>query len=178
MNPSHAVYLPSCSFVRRDSDGRFVPLAKQDAKLWSREMIIEADGYLISATRFMRFGRYQCEAAIQSVQAQRPMTGTTNYAALRTLYDLLLTHVPSIGAAVGRAAVIAEAGDAINALKALEDIPADCTLTYQPYWVTLARVLASLKRTAEAQHALDMAIGLTEDDAVRSYLRGNAASPQ
>ena len=49
--------------------------------MWSRDMIIEAEGLLTSASRAGVFGRYQCEAAIQSVHAQRPITGRTNHAA-------------------------------------------------------------------------------------------------
>jgi RNA polymerase sigma-70 factor (ECF subfamily) len=61
--------------ARRDGDGRFVPLDRQDARLWDRNRIIEAESLLTAAARAGRFGRYQCEAAIQSVHIQRPITG-------------------------------------------------------------------------------------------------------
>ncbi|MGF1455644.1 MAG: DUF6596 domain-containing protein [Alphaproteobacteria bacterium] len=61
--------------ARRDSEGRFVPLDRQDTRLWKRTLIIEVEGLLTEAARAGQFGRYQCEAAIQSVHVQRPVTG-------------------------------------------------------------------------------------------------------
>jgi RNA polymerase sigma-70 factor (ECF subfamily) len=134
-------------------------------------MIIEAEGLLTSAAQMARFGRFQCEAAIQSVHVQRPITGRTNYAALRTLYDALFGHFPSIGVVIARAAVILESGDATTALDALEALPAERVAGYQPYWVTLARILAVLGRPDEAADALDRAITLTPDETIRAFLR-------
>lgn len=128
--------------ARRGPHGRFVPLAEQDATLWSREMIAEAEGLLTSAARSARFGRFQCEAAIQSVHAQRPMSGP-NHEALRMLYDLLATHAPGVGALIGRAAANLDAGDPDAALRCLDALPASATGRHQPYWVTRARVLAA-----------------------------------
>ncbi len=87
-----------------------MPLSQQDPARWSRSPVIGAKGLLVAAARQGRFGRYQCEAAIQSVHAQQPFTGHVDHAALLTLYDLLAQHAPSLGALVGRAAVPAEAG--------------------------------------------------------------------
>ncbi len=64
--------------ARLTADGAFVPLDRQNARLWSAEMIVEAEGLLTAASRKGRFGRFQCEAAIQSVHVQRPITGSTN----------------------------------------------------------------------------------------------------
>ena len=47
-------------------------------------MIIAAETLLTTASRFARFGRYQCEAAIQSLHVQRPITGQLNFPALET----------------------------------------------------------------------------------------------
>jgi RNA polymerase sigma-70 factor (ECF subfamily) len=79
------LYCEARRAARRDTEGRFVPLDRQDAKAWNRSMIIEAEGLLAQASRRAQFGRFQCEAAIQSVHIQRPITGVTNWAALETL---------------------------------------------------------------------------------------------
>lgn len=155
--------------ARRDSEGGFVPLQRQNAKLWSRDMIIEAEGELTWASTFGRFGRFQCEAAIQSVHVQRPITGVTNYKALRTLYDLLLVHAPSTGAQVSRAVVIMESGDAASALQALEAIPESFTEEYQPFWIAKFHVLRTLG-LASADRALDRALELTQEEGVRRFL--------
>ena len=162
--------------ARRDPAGRFVALRDQDARLWSRDKIVEAEALLTLAARSGRFGRFQCEAAIQSVHVQRPVTGRTNHAALRTLYDLLAAHVPSIGVLVGRAAATLDAGEHAAALRQLDDLPVTVTARYQPYWVTRAHVLHTASRRLEARDAMQTAIGLTEDDAVRRYLHDVATA--
>jgi len=156
--------------ARHDAQGRFVPLKQQDVRLWSREMIIEAEGLLTAASRSARFGRFQCEAAIQSVHAQRAVTGQTNHEALRILYDLLAGHSPGVGVRVGRAAAELDAGHADKALRYLDELKSDEVQNYQPYWVTRANTLAALQRFAEAQELLATAIGLTLDSAARGHL--------
>ena len=165
--------------ARRDDNGCFVPLVEQDVTRWSRDMIIEADALLIKASRAKRFGRFQCEAAIQSVHAQRALTGVVQHAALRLLYDLLLAHEPSVGVAVGRAAALLDGGDAPAALAALDALDPDEVASYQPYWVTRARLAERTNDPTTARRCLDRALGLTEDPAVRAFLarRGRMPAP-
>jgi RNA polymerase sigma-70 factor, ECF subfamily len=164
------LYCESRRAARRDTAGRFVPLKAQDVRLWSRDMIVEAEGHLTAASRAGVFGRYQCEAAIQSVHAQRPITGRTNHAALRTLYGLLAQRCPSIGVLVAQAAALLEAGDADAAAAVLRQLAEADIRGYQPYWATLAAVHAACGQRAEAASALHTAIGLTEDPAIRAFL--------
>jgi len=164
------LYCESRRAARRGPDGSFVPLNRQDARLWSRDMIIEAEGELTAASRAGVFGRFQCEAAIQSVHAQRPLTGRTNHDALATLYRLLATHCPSVGVLVGQAAAMVEAGEHAQAIAVLRRLVAAEVSSYQPYWVTLATALAAAGDMLSAEQALQTAIGLTEDPAIRSFL--------
>ncbi len=159
--------------ARRAADGRFVPLKQQDARLWRRDLIVEAEGHLTRAAQHGIFGRYQCEAAIQSVHVQTPITGRTQHEALATLYGLLARHCPSIGVLVAQAAARVEAGDAAAALAILDGLPAAEVAGYQPYWVTRARAAAACGDTVTAQQANARAIGLTEDPAVRAYLNAS-----
>lgn len=155
--------------ARRDANGRFVPLQQQNARLWSRDLIIEAEGHLTNASAKGRFGRFQCEAAIQSVHVQRPITGLTNYLALRTLYDLLLTYAPSIGAQVSRAAVILESGDPAAAAQAMQAIAPEVVQNYQPYWLTRFHILRALGDPTW-RACFDRALELTADEALRLFL--------
>ena len=161
--------------ARRDESGRFVPLSDQDSRKWSRDMIIEAEQLLTLASRAAAFGRYQCEAAIQSVHAQRAITGATNRAALLTLYDLLVGHCPTVGNRVSRAAMLLDSGNAQGAREALEALHSAQTARYQPYWVTTAFVAKALEEENAAKVAFDTAIALTEDPAVRAFLSEHAA---
>jgi RNA polymerase sigma-70 factor, ECF subfamily len=156
--------------ARRDKEGRFVPLDRQDARLWDRSRMIEAENLLTAASLSGRFGRYQCEAAIQSVHIQRPITGQANTAALRTLYDILVAQSDSIGARIGRAVVLADAGEPEAALRELDALPAHRIHKYQPWWVARSRAALLAGQTEEAAHALAVAITLTEDEAVRNHL--------
>jgi RNA polymerase sigma-70 factor (ECF subfamily) len=164
------LYCESRRAARRDADGCFVPLRQQDTRLWSRDMIIEAEGHLTVASRAGVFGRYQCEAAIQSVHAQRPVTGRTHHAALATLYGLLAARCPSVGVLVAQAASRVEAGEPAHALDILNRLVATEVATYQPYWVTLAMALAATGDRQAAGQALDTAIGLTRDPSTRAFL--------
>lgn len=156
--------------ARRDADGHFVPLAQQDATLWDRTRIIEAEGLLTAAARAGRFGRYQCEAAIQSVHIQRPITGQLNLGALRVLYDLLVSQSDSIGARISRAVVLAELGDIDHAWQDLDALPMDRVRRHPPWWVARSRIAALSGQTDVAMQALSVAISLTDDAAVRRFL--------
>lgn len=159
--------------ARRDAAGAFVPLERQNSTLWDRDMIIEAEAALTHAATFARMGRFQCEAAIQSVHCQRPITGSTNHAALRLLYKLLATHYPSVGAAIGYAAVLVQAGEPQGALDRLDALPEARVATHQPFWVARAHALRSLGRSDEAETSIRTAIGLSEEPAVRAFLRAS-----
>jgi RNA polymerase sigma-70 factor (ECF subfamily) len=155
--------------ARRDAAG-FVPLDRQDPRLWHRAMIIEAEGHLTAGSRFGRFGRYLCEAAIQSVHVQRGITGRTNYQALETLYALLDAHSPSIGATVGLAAVTLETSGAARALAVLDALPGAKVQTYQPYWATRTRILRAAGDSAGANVTRTQALSLTEDPNLRLHI--------
>jgi RNA polymerase sigma-70 factor, ECF subfamily len=156
--------------ARRTPEGAFVPLDRQDTALWDRALLLEAEALLTEAAAAGVFGRFQCEAAIQSVHAGRAVTGYTDWRALDTLYAMLERHAPSLGTAVARAAVMAELGRAEEGLARLDALPPDRVGAYQPYWVTRAHLLRRLGR-AHAE-ALSRAAGLTEDPAVRAFLLG------
>src|SRR5690349_7940181 len=100
--------------ARYRDDGRFVPLDRQNTMLWSQSMIDEAERYLNSAAVFKRMGRYQLEAAIQSVHASRSKTGHIDWKEIALLYEGLVRIAPGTGSLVGRAVAIAQAGDPIT----------------------------------------------------------------
>ena len=156
--------------ARRDVSGAYVPLTRQDVGLWSRPTIDEAERTLADASRVQRPGRFQLEAAIQSVHAQRAVTGGTDWEAIALLYEGLVRVAPTIGARVAQAAALAEARGAAAGLAALDAMPMDVVTAYQPYWALRAHLLRELERTDEARDAYARAIGLSEDPAVREFL--------
>lgn len=102
--------------ARYASDGDFVPLDRQDTALWSQSMIDEAETHLHSAAGFKRMGRYQLEAAIQSVHASRAKTTHIDWKEIALLYEGLVRIAPRIGSLVGRAVAIAQAGEPLTGI--------------------------------------------------------------
>jgi predicted RNA polymerase sigma factor len=156
--------------ARRGPDGRYVPLSEQDCQKWSMSSIEEAERYLDEAASRGRTGRFQLEAAIQSVHAERARSGGIQWNAIMIFYEQLIRISPTLGAQTGYAAAVAEAKGAEAGLAALNGIDPDEISAYQPYWAVRAHVLQRLGKTPEALDAFDRAIGLTEDPAVRQFL--------
>ena len=156
--------------ARRGDDGRYVPLSEQDPRAWNVRMIEEAERELVCAAGQGRPGRFQLEAAIQSVHAERAHTGRTNWTAISAFFDELMRLAPSIGAEVARAAAHAEVHGSDTGLDLLNRIEQSSVIAYQPYWALRAHLLKQLRRAGEAADAFDRANGLSEDDAVRAFL--------
>ena len=151
-----------------DAEGRFVSLTQQDTALWSHERIAEAEALLRRAALLREPGSFQIEAAIQSAHCQRAFTGRTPWAGIAALYGALLAIDPNMGARIGHAVALAEAGEVVRALDLLRAVPEVEVASHQPYWVALAH----LQRLAgvDARAALTRAIGLTADARLREYL--------
>jgi len=156
--------------ARRGPDGRYVPLSEQDCRQWSLPLIEEAERHLDEASSRGRTGRFQLEAAIQSVHAERARSGGIEWDAIMMFYEQLIRISPTLGTRIGYAAALAEAKGAEAGLAALNGIDPNEICAYQPYWAVRAHLLQRLGKTPEALDAFDRAIGLTEDLAVRRFL--------
>ena len=156
--------------ARYTNNGEFLPLDRQDTALWSRPMIDEAEAHLQQAAASKRMGRYQLEAAIQSIHAHRAVSGNIDWPEIALLYEGLVQVAPGIGSLVGRAVTLAQTGDPAAGFAALEAIPANRTADYQPYWAARGHVLRLLNRRDEARKAFTRAASLTDDPALRDYL--------
>lgn len=162
--------------ARFTAAGEFIPLDEQDPARWSQPLIREAEERLRAAATSGRPGRYQLEAAIQSLHAHRAVTGRIDWEEILRLYEGLVRLAPGIGAQTGRAVALAESGRGDAALAALEALPAAAVAGYQPYWAARGHVLRRLGRPAEARASLNRAAGLTDDPALRAHLARVAAA--
>ncbi|TPI28084.1 RNA polymerase sigma factor [Mesorhizobium sp. B3-2-1] len=163
--------------ARRDPAGDYVPLAEQDHALWDHTLVDEAEACLRGAATKGVIGRYQLEAAVQSVHAARRLTGRTDWSAIRELYEALFSIVGSPVVAINRAVAIAETEGAVAGLAALYVLGDDKRLNdYQPYWAARAGLLARLGQGPQAVEAYDRAIGLERDPAVRRFLQEKRAA--
>jgi predicted RNA polymerase sigma factor len=156
--------------ARRGAKGEFVPLSAQDPKQWSLPLIEEAERHLAAAGKHGRPGRFQLEAAIQSVHAERARHGRIDWGAVVLFYEALVFISPTLGTRTGYAVAIAEANGPQAGLAILDKIETDLGCQYQPYWAARAHLLQWSGKMTEAFEAYDRAIGLTEDPSVREFL--------
>ncbi|HVY51230.1 MAG TPA: DUF6596 domain-containing protein [Devosia sp.] len=163
--------------ARRDDSGAYVPLEEQNVSLWDDSQISRAERLLHEANASGPSGRYQLEAAIQSAHVARRTTGAPTWPAVVELYDHLLELTGSPVVRLNRAVAVAEVEGAAAALAAIAPLENDRRMRdYQPYWAARAHLLARLGRRGEAREAFTVAVGLTSDEAVRSYLNARRAA--
>jgi len=157
--------------ARRSADGDYVPLSEQDPALWDPAAIDEAERLLQRASSLGRLGRFQLEAAVQSVHAARRTSGRTDWGSILKLYNGLLALTRSPVVAVNRAVALSETAGPATGLAALDELAQDPRLAaYQPYWAARAELLARLGRRKSADAAYAQAILLEPDMAVRRFL--------
>ena len=151
-------------------DGRFVPLALQDTTRWSAEHRRCGDQSLRRAAGLGDMGRFQLEAAISAVHSSRADGVATDWNAIAVLYAGLLRIAPSVGATIGAVSALIETGATQEAAALLDSLPIEVVRNHQPYWVSRTRLANTLGDVPAALAASDIAIGLTEDPALRTYL--------
>jgi RNA polymerase sigma-70 factor, ECF subfamily len=158
--------------ARRDADGAYVPLEKQDVTRWDVPLIEEAEALLARAAASRRLGRFQLEAAIQSAHVARSRyEHAPDWTAIAALYAELLRRTGSPVVALNRAVALSRANGAQAGLEALAELDGDARLqSYQPYWATRADLLARAGEREAANAAYERALGLTVDPPVRRYL--------
>jgi len=165
--------------ARRDAEGAYVPLERQDTALWDLDAIGAAEALLHAASRGGPTGRCQIEAAIQSAHIARRLSGRDNWPAILQLYDILLGMTGSPVVLLNRAAALAAVEGPHAALASLAPLAGDRRmLDYQPYWALRGHLLAETGDRAGAHEALTLAMGLSADPAVRRWLGARRAALQ
>lgn len=161
--------------MARVEDGIFVPLEEQDITKWDTSLLHVAHDYLSRAQAKGKFGRFQLEAAIQAVHADRMSTGVTNWDALVQLHLGLSRIAPTIGATVGYAAALGKAIGPEAGLEALCAIDPKVRAAFAPAEATRAYMLSALANWHEASLAYEKAISLTTEPPLRQYLKAKRA---
>ena len=165
------LYAHSRRDARRDAAGRYVPLSDQAVERWDQKAIEEAERLLRAASAFGAPGRFQLEAAVQSVHAARRLTGTTDWEAIAALYNVLFALTASPVVIVNRAVAVAHSHGPAAGLELLDQVGAKDGLGgFEPYWVARADLCAKLGEVEAARRAYEQAIGLQTDPAARAFL--------
>jgi RNA polymerase sigma-70 factor (ECF subfamily) len=165
--------LIALSLSREEARVDGTPLDEQDPALWDAVLIDRGEALLRRAQTFGRIGRFQLEAAIQSVHCARVRGIPTDFGALKSLYSALVSLAPTLGAYVSLAATVGEVDGPAAGLAILASVPN--AEQFQPAWATRAHLLATAGRTVEAADAYREAIVRSTDDATRAQLRLRAS---
>jgi RNA polymerase sigma-70 factor (ECF subfamily) len=159
--------------ARRTSAGTFISLDTQDVELWDDELIARGEGLLRRAHALGRPGRYQYEAAIQSLHCHAA-NGPIDWATLRKLHRAVYRLAPSLGVLVALALIESEIEGPEAGLRALDAITDPAVTRFQPAWTTRAHLLGRANRSEVAASAYQRAIELTTDRGIQEFLQDAA----
>ncbi len=167
--------------ARRDArlmNGALMPITEQDTALWDEELNNFALQKLNEAAKHGQPGRFQLEAAIQSLHAARKYTGKVDWSALQQLYYGLVKLYPTAGAMLGYASVVGEVHGAQAGLDVLDNIGSEDLEGMQAAHATRAHLLAQARQIKEALREYDLAIELTKEAPLKRFLQQRKSSLQ
>lgn len=133
-------------------------------------------GVLTRAQAQNGVARFQLEAAIQAVHADRLYTGVTDWDALVQLHLGLSRVAPTIGATVSYAAAVGKAVGPKEGLYVLEAVDPKIHASFAPAEATKAYLLSEMGQSQEAVEAYQRAISLTAEQSLRQYLQAKSAA--
>jgi RNA polymerase sigma-70 factor (ECF subfamily) len=161
--------------ARHDGAGTPVLLADQDRTRWRRDLIAEGVVLVGEGLRRTpdRADPYVVQAAIAACHALAPTWADTDWAAVLSWYDVLLTVADTPVARLNRAVAVGELRGPAAGLAAVDAVD---DLDGYPLWhAARAELLARMERVAEAQTAYAAALALPQDDAQLTHLRRRQA---
>jgi RNA polymerase sigma-70 factor (ECF subfamily) len=161
--------------ARHGADGCPVLLADQDRGRWRRDLVEEGVVLVGEGLRRTpdRPDPYVVQAAIAACHALAPTWADTDWAAVVSWYDVLLTVADTPVARLNRAVAVGELAGPAAGLAAVEAVD---DLTGYPLWhAARAELLARLDRLADADVAYAAALAIPQDDAQLSHLRRRRA---
>ncbi|MFC4008623.1 RNA polymerase sigma factor [Nonomuraea purpurea] len=111
--------------ARTGPDGRLIPMAEQDRRLWRTDDITEGIALITATLPRGVPGPYQLQAAIAAVHDEAPSADQTDWPQIVGLYELLLRHGDNPVVALNHTVAVAMARGPLAALPLLETVAAD-----------------------------------------------------
>jgi RNA polymerase sigma factor (sigma-70 family) len=161
--------------ARVDADGRPVLLADQDRTRWDARQIKEGVKLVGAALRRTpeRPDTYVVQAAIAACHALAPSYAATDWDAVISWYDVLLTVQDTGVVRLNRSVAVAERDGPAAGLALVDAIPG---LDDYPWWhATRAELLHRIGRPGEARTAYERALAIGMSDAQADHLRRRIA---
>lgn len=159
----------------RTIGGTLVPTGEQDVSLWRDDLIAYGKRQLTRAYGKSAVGRFQIEAAIESIHVARKETGQTDWQALNKLYFALQQLAPSAGGLVAQAVVTGRLHGPAAGLRALDIAEAQAGTGFQPLWAARADLNAGLGNRETASRCYEKAMSLATDLPTINLLRARLA---
>jgi RNA polymerase sigma-70 factor (ECF subfamily) len=156
--------------ARFDADGELVLLDEQDRSLWNRRLIDEARLLLERAAVYQDPGPYQVQAAIAALHVRAARPEDTAWKEIESLYRLLETLQPSPVTTLNRAVAVWKLHGAEAALRMIGPLESDLD-AYFYFHGLRGTLLRELRRSDEAQAALNRAIALAKSVAEAKVIR-------
>jgi RNA polymerase sigma factor (sigma-70 family) len=162
--------------ARTGPDGRLIPMAEQDRRLWNANQIAEGVALITEALPRGPTGQYQLQAAIAAIHDEAPTAEFTDWAQIEALYEVLMKISDNPVVALNHAVAVAmvrggPAGlDLLGELEADERIAGDHRLH-----AVRAHLLEMAGDRAEAREAYEAAARRTTSVPQQRYLYARAA---
>jgi RNA polymerase sigma-70 factor (ECF subfamily) len=158
--------------ARTSPTGDLILLDDQDRSLWNRDQIAEGTALVERALSSRRIGPYTLQAAIAAVHAEAPSPAATDWARIVGLYDVLVQADPSPVVELNRAVAVAMRDGPLAGLALIDAILARGDLgNYHLAHAARADLYRRLGKTAEARASYERALGLTQQEPERRFLK-------
>jgi RNA polymerase sigma-70 factor (ECF subfamily) len=157
--------------ARLSAEGELILLEQQDRSLWDHSFIDEGRALLERAFASRRFGPYTLQAAIAALHAEAHDAGSTDWAQIAGLYDILLRASPSPVIELNRAVAIAMRDGAAAGLALVESILDRGDLgDYYLAHATRADLCRRLGETSEALKSYQKALSFARQQPAQRFL--------
>jgi RNA polymerase sigma factor (sigma-70 family) len=160
--------------TRFDARGVLRPLEQQDRSRWDRTAIRDAAALVVRASRMLRPGPYQLQAAIVACHAEAPRWEETDWPQILLLYDELIRRAATPVTRLHRAIALRYVAGPQEALVEIESL-APALSRHHLLHATRAALLRDLGRLDEARRADQRALELTSNPAERALLEQRLA---
>jgi RNA polymerase sigma factor (sigma-70 family) len=157
--------------ARVDASGNLISLLDQDRSQWDQELITEGLRFLELSATGSELTQYHVEAAIASIHACSRRMEDTDWKAVVSLYDTLMTIRPSPIVALNRAIAIAQSEGPERGLEEIRSIAdGDRLAAYPFYSAALGELELRRGRRETAGEHFRAALALARNPMERRFL--------
>lgn len=163
--------------ARLDTAGELSTLFDQDRSRWDRRMIDQGRAWLERSASGCELSRYHVEAAIASVHADASHFEDTDWAAIVSLYNTLMTIAPSPIVALNRAIAIAQVRGPRHGLDAIDAIgDRDRLASYPFYHAARGELELRCRNDTRARQHFQAALALARNRPEQRFLEKRIAA--